>query len=265
MTEGEALRPLDSLDPFLAAIRAHAEAIARAESIDEDELATRTDELRNAARVYAEEVYERSGWDNPFYDLFDEFDIDEETEDGDEYEHFGDEGDEDGDDVAGDDAGDDSEEEIDGDEDDAEFDGDDGDEDIVRLSVSARYDFVVRDEELLVNSVRDRLAQEVPEATQTEIEETVTDAIAAVSELFELDGWDPAPYDEVGLETAGTASEVDYVELTIFEEEDDEDLVEDYEDDEESGAFDELDGSDESELDDAYSRDSRPSPERNDV
>lgn len=218
---------LRSLAPFITSLRAHAEAVAAGEAIDENELAACTDNLRMAARLYAEEVYEVSGWDNPFYDLFEEFDVDVDEEIDEDFEEFDEEAD------TPDDESDDSESEE------------------SRLSVITRYDFFVTDEDQFVASVRDRLQRELPDISADMLEEAVPDSVTAVCELLEMDGWDATQYEDIGLTSAGVSIEADAVDVTLSEiAEDETDELDEFDEDELD-----IDDADYSEFEDEFDED----------
>lgn len=224
---------LASLEPFLAALREHATLAGAEGGVSEEEFATKTDQLRLAARLYSEEIYETTGWDNPFYDLFDEFDTEEATAEyeGDDYDFEGDPGY--------------GEVRLDGSEangsvgdpasvgqsaawprdrvqltentESAESDTSDEDEEVVRVSVATRHDFYVGDEATLVEYVRERLRQANPELAEADLFESTQDAENAICELMEIDAWDLEPYAAATMEPAGAEVEVSYVDLTLEE------------------------------------------------
>ncbi|OLF12516.1 hypothetical protein [Actinophytocola xanthii] len=90
----------------------------------------------------------------------------------------------------------------------------------VRLSVTARWDFEVRDEADFLAYVRKRLAAERgydPEA----VDQHTRNVEQALLALFELDSW-PADYAKAGLVGAGSGGNVERVDRTLFEMTDDE-------------------------------------------
>ncbi|MGQ0467596.1 MAG: hypothetical protein ACT4QG_20040 [Sporichthyaceae bacterium] len=91
------------------------------------------------------------------------------------------------------------------------------DEIAARVSVRARWDFVVRDPERWASWVA---RQDFAEADATCVDlDTSTGPFFA---LFERDGWDTTPYESEGVEFAGSGFVVETVNTTLYEMDSDE-------------------------------------------
>jgi len=104
-----------------------------------------------------------------------------------------------------------------------EDDDDDEDEDdaplasegTLRLSVEARFDFIVRDEDRFLTYVRERWVTEGVD--EDDVEDHVGTAVGCLCELFQMDGWKTSAYAEYGLEAAGEGWNGGEIEKTLFE------------------------------------------------
>lgn len=99
-------------------------------------------------------------------------------------------------------------------------DDDEGEEplapaDILRLSVEARFDFIVRDEERFTSYVRERYVSADMDKEQVELH--VGDPTGCLSELFQMDCWDASAYTALGLEPAGEGWRVGDIPKALFE------------------------------------------------
>ena len=90
-------------------------------------------------------------------------------------------------------------------------------DDVERLSVVARWDFIVRDEAAVREYVRGRLLDISPRGSEGLIDGRTATAEDAVHELPDLDGWDVEPYTEHGLELAGAGWTTQPVDRTLGE------------------------------------------------
>lgn len=160
----------------IAALKAHAELFDASDSTQE-QIDESEKRLAEAANPLGELLAEREGWLDPFMSFrFLASDIDEDDEDEDEFSVEGDQS---------------------------------------RISLTARFDFVVRDENKFVAYAKQRLTE--LEHDSPYIEEHAGNAVSAVGELFEIDGWDTARYEDVGLEQAGKGSHWGTIEKTLWE------------------------------------------------
>jgi len=97
-------------------------------------------------------------------------------------------------------------------------------EDALRLSVEARWDFVVRDEAALVAHARERFLAEAaartgePDAGAGDVDDHVFDAASALHALFELDAADfGEAYAGYGLEPGGSGETCGEIDRTLWE------------------------------------------------
>ena len=90
-------------------------------------------------------------------------------------------------------------------------------DDAERLSVVARWDFVVRDEAAICDYVRRRLLDISPRGSEAVIDGRTATAEDAVHELPDLDRWDVDQYTDHGLELAGAGWTTQPVERTLGE------------------------------------------------
>lgn len=103
----------------------------------------------------------------------------------------------------------------DDDDEDEEEDAFSAESEETRISLTARFDFVVRDERKFVAYAKQRLLELEHDADY--IDEHAGNAVSAVGELFEIDGWDTTRYENVGLEEAGKGSHWGMTEKTLWE------------------------------------------------
>jgi hypothetical protein len=216
---GDQALPVEQL---VAALRAHADVMGNRPEELEAGMAV-IDRVRSAAREYVAAVTEHSGWGNPFVDLEDEdVVLDEEDVDLEETDPAGSDlpgtdlpgtdlpgtdlagGDVAGGDVAGPAPG--SVEAVEAVEVVDIFDGDAGDVEAggpLRLTLLARWDFVVHDPAALRGYAAERLREAWPGSDAAEVAEQTEDPGGALGELFDLDCWDVEGYRAHGLEFAG--------------------------------------------------------------
>jgi hypothetical protein len=176
------------VDEFIQALRAHAAAVehlatpgARPESID-----PAIDVLRAAALAYDEAVFERSGLGDAFADL------------GDELDEFWD------DDVLDDDG-----------ELEPEFVVEDG---VQRISLTGRWDFLVRDPQALREHAEQQLRADIPDIDDETLAAHAGEPGSALNSLVGHQGLFEYP----GLEDAGAQWSVGPITRTLFEMSDDE-------------------------------------------
>lgn len=203
---GDQALPVEQL---VAALRAHADAMGNRPEELEAGMAV-IDRVRSAAREYVAAVTEHSGWGNPFVDLEDEdVVLDEEDVDLEETEPAGSDlaGDDvDGSDLGGADVAGPAPGSVEAVEVVDIFDGDAGDVEAggpLRLTLLARWDFVVHDPAALRGYAAQRLREAWPGSDAAEVAEQTEDPGGALGELFDLDCWDVEGYQAHGLEFAG--------------------------------------------------------------
>lgn len=136
-------------------------------------------EVRVAALAYVEAVSEHTGWGDVFADLHED-ELDDDEPDDDEPFHV--------------------------------------EPGTQRLTLTGRWDFVVRDAAALQDLAAQRLRADNPRLTDTEVAEHSDTAVAALLSLLELD--EVGHY--VGLEEAGSGMSVKHADRTLFEMPDDE-------------------------------------------
>jgi hypothetical protein len=150
-----------------------AHATAMVSDGEPSEVMRAINEVRTAALDYVKAVFETSGWGNVFADLEDD------------------------------------EEEDDWEDDDDTFVVEEG---VERLSLTGRWDFLVRDAAALQTFAAERLRTDVPDADLEDVAEHSADAGAALESLIAKDvGAYP------GLERAGGGWTVEPIEKTLFE------------------------------------------------
>ena len=176
------------LEEFILALRAHAAAIehlavpgASPESVD-----PAIDDLRAAALAYDEAVFLRTGLADVFEDLGDD-EFDEYWED----EPFG---------------GDDDEDLL------------VVEEGVQRITLTGRWDFLIRDRDALRELAEQRLREDVPEIDDESLTEHAGEPQTALATLVGHDGM----LDYPGLEEAGSQWSISPTGKTLFEMTDDE-------------------------------------------
>ena len=186
MSDASAPLPVEE---FIQALRAHAAAVGQLavpgtapESID-----PAIDALRAAALAYDEAVFERSGLGDAFADL------------GDELDEFWD---------------DDASIEDDG-EVQAQFVVEDG---VARISLTGRWDFLVRDPQALRDYAEQQLRAEIPDIDDETLTAHAGEPGAALNSLVGHQGM----LDYPGLEDAGAQWSIGPTAKTLFEMTDDE-------------------------------------------
>jgi hypothetical protein len=88
-------------------------------------------------------------------------------------------------------------------------------EDALRLSVEARWDFVVEDPDALMRHARQRLVESGYD--EQEAEEHADSPAGALLELVQLDKWKDDSYVEQGVVPSGQGSTTYRIEKTLFE------------------------------------------------
>ncbi|MBG0814341.1 hypothetical protein [Planomonospora sp. ID82291] len=138
-------------------------------------VASAIQEVRSAARSYTDAIFDSTGWGNVFADIY----KDEDEDDDESEETFT------------------------------------APEAALRVSLEARWDFVVENPDALMRYVCQRLIENDWDEQQA-VDHTDSPE-GAMNTLFDLDGWDVDDYAEQGVERAGNGWSVYRIEKTLYE------------------------------------------------
>lgn len=96
-----------------------------------------------------------------------------------------------------------------------------------RISITARWDFLVADPEEATKAIRTRIAERTGRSAD-DIAAHTRDISMAILTLFEVEGWDTSVYEDIGLEDSGSGANSENVDKTLYEMDDDERMESDF-------------------------------------